>query len=172
MLLRVVDKARLARVCRQVERWEGSWRAAAKQLDIGAGTFWRLRAAQGGQTINGTVFGAFYRYLPPDDVSGRAISRWEGDLFKAVLTPQATQRFDEYWRWLRREVRRCAKHWNRDDWPREVRDRKDRYSACVRILATLRRTYSGEFAPLDRLMVDENRHSRRRVPLQRAEQKT
>lgn len=151
MRLQVLDKRRLARVCRQVERWEGSWRKAAQQLGLGAGTFWRLRAAQGGKAINGGIFQALYGYLPPEHVSDVSISRWQQDLFRAVLSPQAAEAFNTYWQWLRRELRRSGKRWHaRDDWPSPAGD--GRYSACVRVVDALRRKYPKDFAPLDNLM--------------------
>src|SRR5947208_967732 len=103
MRIRVRDHRLLASVCRRVETWEGGWRQAARQLGIPAVTFWRLRNARGGQAINGRSFEALYDYLPPGTVSARTISRWQGDLFRAVLSPDATAVLRRYVGWLQRE---------------------------------------------------------------------
>src|SRR5437667_8542939 len=95
MRTQVLDKQRLARVCQQVERWEGSWTQAAARLRIGVATFGRLRAGAPGQ-LNATTFDALYRYLPPDRVSPRALAKWTRDLFKAVLSTQDMTALNTY----------------------------------------------------------------------------
>lgn len=151
MQLRILDKGLIARLCRRAEEWEGSWRKAAWQMDVGAGTFWRLRAAAGGPTIQSRTFDAFYGYLPPDHVSLSTMAKWDRDLGAAVLCRRPYEALVIYENWLRRELRRFAR-WDRSfQMARPRSDGKDLFGACRRVLKVLLREYPAEFAPLARL---------------------
>jgi hypothetical protein len=176
MRIMVRDKHGLANACRQIERWEGSardndeheslppWKRAAWRLGIGKGTFWRLRKAEGGPTLNQSVFRAISRYHPPDHASVRAVRDWERTLEEALITPDGVASILTYIRWLNAQLRRYGLVGGREagGWA-SPRGRPTIARECWRVLRELRKRYPAEFGPLRKL--EDTRRPKRELNL-------